>query len=216
MKTEDLVNRLSLDDSRPGRWSPAMALLIAATTACVFALTLSVIWLTPRVDLIPALAAKDHTVLLKFAFAIGVVTAALPIVRDLTAPGRTIGLASTIVLLPFVIAALLGARELIVLPAEELRRLTIDSSWVSCLWQVPVLGLPAFVILAFCARRLAPTNLTRAGAYIGLTAGGIGAMGYALHCHDDSMLFVAVAYTLAIGEMAFVGALLGSRILRWS
>jgi hypothetical protein len=81
---------------------------------------------------------------------------------------------------------------------------------------VPLLSIPAFAILIILARRLAPTNLTRAGAYIGLMAGGFGAAGYALHCGEDSMLFVATAYTLAISEMAVLGALLGPRLLRWT
>ena len=216
MKTEDLLDRLSLNDSWPERWSPSITLPLAAATAGALALILSVALLTPRVDLIAALGGKDHAVLVKFAFALSVVAAAFPIVRNLTAPGRTIGLMSLIVLLPFVVATLLALRELVALPADELRRLTADSSWLSCLWQIPALGFPAFVILALCARRLAPTNLARAGAYIGLMAGGIGALGYALHCHDDSILFVAIAYTLAIGEMSLFGSFLGPRFLRWS
>ena len=87
---------------------------------------------------------------------------------------------------------------------------------LECLWQIPALAIPAFVILTFAVRYLAPTNLIRTGAYMGLVAGGIGAIGYAFHCHDDSVAFVAVSYTLAIAEMTVVGALLGPRILRWT
>ncbi len=216
MKTEDLVTRLSQDEPQPSRWTPATALMIAVMAAFAAALALSFVWLTPRIDLLAVLNARDHTVLLKFFFTFSVVVGALPIVRDLTTPGRSVGTTAIVALLPFFIVALLAVRELAMLPAAELHRVTVDASWVKCLWQVPVLGLPAFAILAFCARRLAPTNLVRAGAYIGLLAGGIGAAGYALHCHDDSMLFVAIAYTLAIAEMAAVGAMLGPRVLRWT
>lgn len=216
MKTEDLVTRLCLDESQPKRWTPATALLIAVMAAFAAAISLSFVWLTPRVDLLAVLDARDYTVLLKFAFTFSVVVAALPIVRDLTTPGRAVGTAVIIALLPFLIITLLAARELAMLPSVELHRLAVDASWAACLWQIPVLGLPAFAIFALCARRMAPTNLNRTGAYIGLLAGGIGAAGYALHCHDDSMVFVAIAYTLAITEMAAVGALLGPRILRWT
>jgi hypothetical protein len=78
------------------------------------------------------------------------------------------------------------------------------------------LGAPALIILASAVRRLAPTDLSRTGAYIGLLAGGIGAAGYALHCHHDSVAFIGIAYTLAILEIALFGALVGPRILRWT
>jgi hypothetical protein len=215
MKTEDLVFRLSQEDPRPKRWAPAQSLTIAIATSVVV-IVFSAVWLAPRADLMTALTANDHTVLWKFVFAFGVVVTALPLVRDLTTPGRATGIASLIALLPFGIVALLAVRELAVLPTTELRQLLSHASWGACLWQVPLLSVPAFAILVVLARRLAPTNLTRAGAYIGLMAGGFGAAGYALHCGDDSMLFVATAYTLAIGEMALLGALLGPRLLRWA
>lgn len=216
MKTEDLVIRLSQEDPRPKRWEPAMALAIAALATGVIVVFFSALWLAPRADLMTALAANDHTVLWKFVFAFGVVVTALPLVRDLTTPGRAAGIASLIALLPFAIVVVLGMRELVVLSETELRQLLSHASWLACLWQVPLLSIPAFAILVVIARRLAPTNLQRTGANIGVMAGGFGAVGYALHCGDDSMLFVATAYTLAIGEMAFLGALLGPRLLRWT
>lgn len=216
MRMEDLVVRLSQEEPRPKRWAPAMALTIAALATSVIVVVFSALWLAPRADLVTALTANDHTVLWKFVFAFGVVVTALPLVRDLTTPGRTAGIASLIALLPFAIVAVLGLRELVMLPRTELRQLLTHASWGACLWQVPLLSIPAFAIFVVLARRLAPTNLRRAGAYIGVMAGGIGAVGYALHCGDDSMLFVATAYTLAIGEMAFLGALLGPRLLRWA
>jgi hypothetical protein len=45
--------------------------------------------------------------------------------------------------------------------------------------------------------------------------GAIGAALYATHCPDDSPLFVAAWYSLAIGFTAAIGALAGSRLLRW-
>ncbi len=53
------------------------------------------------------------------------------------------------------------------------------------------------------------------GAAAGLLAGAIGAALYATHCPDDSPLFVATWYTLAIGFVVGLGALAGSRLLRW-
>jgi hypothetical protein len=54
-----------------------------------------------------------------------------------------------------------------------------------------------------------------AGAVGGLLAGGLGAMLYASHCTDDSPLFVALWYVVAIALVAVVGALAGRLVLRW-
>ena len=57
--------------------------------------------------------------------------------------------------------------------------------------------------------------LAAAGAAAGFLAGAIGAALYATHCPDDSPLFVAAWYSLAIGFVAALGAVAGSRLLRW-
>jgi RNA polymerase sigma factor (sigma-70 family) len=54
-----------------------------------------------------------------------------------------------------------------------------------------------------------------AGAYAGLLSAGFAATLYASQCIDDSPLFVATWYPLAIGLVAAVGALAGSRCLRF-
>ena len=62
------------------------------------------------------------------------------------------------------------------------------------------------------ARRTRPRL---AGAVCGLVAAGIAATFYALHCDDDSPLFVAVWYTLGIGIVTTMSAVIGGRVLRW-
>jgi hypothetical protein len=64
-------------------------------------------------------------------------------------------------------------------------------------------------------RQAAPEHPAFAGAAAGLFAGAIGAACYATHCPDDSPLFVAAWYTLAIGFAAAIGAAAGRRLLRW-
>jgi hypothetical protein len=43
----------------------------------------------------------------------------------------------------------------------------------------------------------------------------LGATVFAMHCTNDSPLFVAIWYTLAIGLTAIVGLLVGQYVLRW-
>jgi len=73
-----------------------------------------------------------------------------------------------------------------------------------------------FAVIAWAVRRFAaPTDLPRTGALVGLLAGGVSAMGYALHCTDDSLPFVALWYGGTIVLCTMAGALLGPRLLRW-
>jgi hypothetical protein len=44
---------------------------------------------------------------------------------------------------------------------------------------------------------------------------GLAATLYASHCSDDSPLFVATWYTIATALVAAIGALAGSRMLRF-
>jgi hypothetical protein len=54
-----------------------------------------------------------------------------------------------------------------------------------------------------------------AGAVAGVLAAALSATLYATHCTDDSPLFVATWYTLAIALVAGIGALAGRRVLRF-
>ena len=215
MKTDDLIADLSRHP--PSRKSRASGALVASAVlvSMIFALTLAILWLKPRADLAVLLIVENHIFLLKLGFTVSVVFGALPIVRDLCIPGRPVRSVSLSTALPFV-----GIMILVLLELSERHtggsERDLDHTWLNCLWQIPALATPAFIILIFAVRRLAPTDFNRTGAYIGLLAGAIGAVGYSLHCHHDSVAFVGIAYTLAIVEMALVGAVLGPRILRWA
>lgn len=184
--------------------------------ALAVVLTVSITWLEPRADLAAGLAAHNDVFVLKLIFTVSVVAAALPVVRNLSVPGRRIRFGSLLAVLPFAVISGLALNELARMPVGDWPHHVGDASWMGCLLQIPALALPAFIILALAVRRLAPTNLPRAGAYVGLLAGAIAAVGYALHCHDDVVAFVAVSYTLAMLEMTLIGALVGPKLLRWN
>jgi hypothetical protein len=84
-----------------------------------------------------------------------------------------------------------------------------------CLTFIPLLAAAPLVAILMALREGAPTNPALAGALGGLLAGAFGAMLYATHCPDDSPLFVAVWYSIAIGFITGLGALAGSRWLSW-
>jgi hypothetical protein len=64
-------------------------------------------------------------------------------------------------------------------------------------------------------RRGAPARPALAGAVAGIAAAGIAATFYVTHCQNDSPLFLAAWYLLATAIVAGIGAIIGSRLLRW-
>ena len=78
-----------------------------------------------------------------------------------------------------------------------------------------ILSLPVTAALLFGLRYGAPTRPMMAGAGAGLLGGAVAASIYISHCPDDSPIFVAAWFTLAIVIATGIGALAGSRVLRW-
>jgi hypothetical protein len=215
-KLDRLAARLSSEDPRPSLFTPTLTLTVAAILALGVVMMVSITWLEPRADLTAGLAAHNHIFVLKLIFTVSVAAAALPVVRNLSVPGRRIRFGSLLAIAPFAVISALALNELARMPVGDWTHHVGDAAWLACLLQIPALAIPAFIILALAVRRLAPTNLPRAGAYVGLLAGAIAAVGYALHCHDDAVAFVAVSYTIAMLEMTLFGALAGPKLLRWN
>ena len=213
-KIEKLAIALSGGDLRPAA-PPWKTLTTAGIAAAAFVVALSVGVLGPRPDLGPALIGHDHIVFAKLLFALAVIAAAMPVVLDLSIPGRRPDRKLLVVVIPFVAIAIFAGLEAVLLPLRAWLLPVEHASWFECLWKIPALAVPAFAVLAWAVRRQAPTNLVRTGAYLGLVSGGIGSLGYALHCHDDSLTFVAIAYSLAVLVMVVLGAVVGPRVLRW-
>jgi hypothetical protein len=105
--------------------------------------------------------------------------------------------------------------EMIAVPRDLWMPRMVGHNMRFCTTFIPLFSLAPLALMLWALRRGAPSHPVRTGAIAGLVAGGIGAAFYAAHCFDDSPLFVAVWYTLAIGFVAGLGALLGSRFLRW-
>lgn len=73
---------------------------------------------------------------------------------------------------------------------------------------------PLVAVLA-ALRAGAPSSPAIAGAVAGPLAGSLAASLYAIHCTDDSPLFVALWYPPPIVLAVLAGAAAGSRVLRW-
>lgn len=86
---------------------------------------------------------------------------------------------------------------------------------IKCLFSVGVLSLIPFGAFLMGLRAGAPSRPDIAGALAGVAAGALAASLYALHCNDDSPLFVGVWYSLAVALVGGSGWFAGRRCLRW-
>ena len=111
------------------------------------------------------------------------------------------------------VAALLA--ELMLVPRSEWMLRLAGVHWYVCVTNMVLLALPMLAALLFGLRLGAPTRPALAGAAAGLFAGALSASLYIAHCPDDSPLFVAAWFALAIAIVAGVGALAGRWLLRW-
>lgn len=212
MKTDNLISALAADNARPvigqGQiWAAATvaAVLVAAT---VFFATLG-----PRPDL-GAAAATLHF-LFKFVVTVTFATSALLVLDRLARPGAG-GLRSLswLALAPALLAAGVAV-ELLLQPAAQWQMLAEGKNSLVCLTYIPLIGLGPLGLFILGLRRGAPTRPGLAGVVAGLVAGGIAASFYAAHCTDDSPLFVATWYTLAICILGAAGGVAGRLFARW-
>jgi len=212
MKTDDLIAALAADApvvSKPiGR-----TMLIAVAAGAVAAGVIFCLVLGVRPDLSAAI--ETPRFLLKCFLTLTLLASALGLIFHIARPGAipdawVMALAVAPVLL--VIAMLV---ELSVVPRHEWMVRLMGTNAVVCMVLIPALSALPLIATLFALRQGAPTNPTLAGAVAGLVAGGIGATLYATHCPDDSPLFIATWYVIAIAIVTFIGALAGARLLRW-
>lgn len=151
----------------------------------------------------------------KLMFPAAIAVAAMWMAARLSRPGARVGFAWIAVAAPFVILWLMAAVTLLnTEPAARVDSI-LGNTWPTCVPEIALLALPAFVATFWAMRGLAPTRLALAGAAGGLMAGGIGAMIYALRCPEMEAPFLAVWYVAGIAANGVAGALLGPRLLRW-
>jgi hypothetical protein len=210
MKTDHLIAALVTDQAqRAGPVGPALGL--AAGVGFALAGILFMLALGPRDDI--AAAATTMRFLFKPALMLALAVAAGMLALRLVRPGTAARPAALGAVAGVLIIAV--AAELLVVPRDAWAARLIGTNAQICLTSIPLLAIAPLAAALYALRRGAPTRPALAGAAAGLLAGGIGAALYATHCTDDSPLFVATWYSLAIALVAIAGALLGTRLLRW-
>jgi len=212
MKTDDLINALSAD-GRSAAMPLDRAWMLAAATAVVLAAIAFFVMLGPRHDI--TVAAQTTRFLFKFVVTTALAGSAWVAIRAASRP-EGIG-PKAVAGLALAPALIVGAiiLELLSIPADQWRTRLVGTNYLLCLTFIPLIGLAPLALFLATLRHGAPARPALAGAVAGLLAGGVAATFYAAHCFDDSPLFVATWYSLAIVLLAVLGAIAGRLVARW-
>lgn len=212
MDTDRLIRALAADgDTRAKPVSWILALALALTVPLSTAMFMMRLGLRPD---LPA-AMRYPFFDLKLIVTLALVIAAVAIVLRLARPGAPLRRSRWLLAIP---AGLLGigvATDLMMPQQSTWSARLMGSNMMVCVTAIPLLAAPILVAALVALRRGAATRPAVAGAFAGLLAGGIAATLYATHCTDDSPLFVMTWYSLAIGAVTAIGALIGARVLRF-
>lgn len=211
--SDPLIARL-VEDLRPvsahavaGRFLAVVALGFVVSAALMIA------WLGVRPDL--SAAAGTAIFWIKAGYTGALALAGIWATEQLARPGHS---GKPPLILGSGIILALGAAAVIdymLAPISARRIMLLGSSALVCPFYIAGLSVPFLVGNIILVRRLAPTNLTLAGAATGLMAGGLGASVYAFHCTEEGVPFLALWYTAGVAVVVCVGAALGKRLLRW-
>jgi hypothetical protein len=211
MKTEHLIDMLArgVEPAERPRWARRLALTLLAGLA--ISVGLVVVGFGVRADI----GAARMPIMMKAMFSAAAAAAMLPLAVRLMRPGRPLGWRVGAILV-FVGVCAFATWVALMGEAPE-RRLDawLGGGFPWCLVLVPLLAAPSAALLVWLMRAFAPTQLTLTGAAIGALSGGVGAMAYSMYCPIDSVAFVTTWYVVAIALCAALGAVIGSRLLRW-
>jgi len=211
MKTEELIRALAADGSQPVR-PIGHTLWRALATGALLSTALFLLLLHPRLDIGRAISTVRFDFKLLVVACLAVASAIF--LGYVALPASSARQRWLLYLAPVLLAGGVVI-ELATTPAASWSERLIGHNAVHCLSLIPLLALPSLACLFFALRRAAPLRPPLAGATAGLMSGGVGGVLYALTCPDDSPLFVATWYTIAIGMVATGSAFGGGRWLRW-
>ncbi len=213
MKTEDLISLLSTNVEPVDHRRIARNVGMAVAAGAVVAVATVFFLLGPRADLTTAGSLVPPLLKVAFTFII-LVPASVYLIR-LARPGGERRSSAALVALPFIAVMLLVAASLQFAPGSHWTGKVFGDEWLECLISIPLIAIVPFAVLVWTVRQMAPTNLTRTGAIVGLVAGCLSATGYALHCAEDSLPFFALWYGGTIALCSYAGWKLGPNLLHW-
>jgi hypothetical protein len=213
MKTDDLIKALAADTGTHKRpISQTIALAIA--TGCIVSAAFLIGHLGVRTGLVETVMQSWHLVI-KIAFTLALAIPAYFIVQRAARPdGEAQSLWPLLAIAPAILLAAVGF-EYVTGANDNVSDVIMSPNWSVCVIHIPVLSMAPLAAVLYALKQGAPANPALAGAFGGLFSAALGSVLYATFCDADNPMFVAVWYTVGILAMTALGALLGSRLLRW-
>ena len=212
MDTEQLIRSLAADNSHRAR-PVGYVLMLALLAAAPVSLLIFFAELGVRPDIMTAM--KNPFFDLKFAVTLALAISAIAVALHLSRPEASLRGFGWYLLIPagLLVAGISG--EMMMPQRAPMMTRLVGNNSKFCMTFIPVISLPLLLGALMGLRHGAPARPALSGAIAGLVSAGLAATLYASHCTDDSPLFVAFWYTLATALVAGVGALVGSRVLRY-
>jgi hypothetical protein len=212
METEQLIRTLAADNMHRAR-PVGLVLTLALLAAAPISLTMFFAILGMRPDVMTAM--RNPFFDMKFVVTLALAISAIAVSLHLSRPEASLRGWGWLLLIPAGVLALEIGGEMMMPQRLPMMTRLIGSNSRVCMMAIPLLSLPLLAAALVGLRRGAPTRPAVAGAIAGMLSAGLAATLYASHCTDDSPLFVATWYTIATALMATIGALVGSRVLRF-
>jgi hypothetical protein len=212
MDTDQLIKTLAADNAHRPR--PVSSVL---TLALLAAAPVSILMFMAELGVRPDVMTAMHNPFfdLKFAVTLALAAAAITISLHLSRPEASLRGFIWLLAVPagLLVAGISG--EMMMPQRLPMMTRLVGSNSRVCMTAVPLLSLPLLAASLIGLRHGAPARPALAGAMAGLLSAGLAATLYAAHCPDDSPLFVATWYSIATALVTAIGALLGSKVLRF-
>ncbi|WP_454618034.1 NrsF family protein [Bradyrhizobium cenepequi] len=212
MDTDQLIRTLAADNTQ--RAQPVgFVLMLALLAAAPISMLMFFTELGVRPDVMTAM--RNPFFDLKFAVTLALAASAIAVSLHLSRPEASLRGFGWWLLVPagLLVAGISG--EMMMPQRAPMMTRLVGNNSRACLISIPLMSLPLLAAALFGLRHGAPARPAVAGAIAGLVAAGLAATLYASHCTDDSPLFVATWYTIGTALVAAIGALIGSKVLRY-
>ena len=213
MKTDELISLLAADTAPVPRTTASKQIATAMAVGIPLAILTMLLTMGARPDLAQATGLPMFW--MKVLGPATVACAGFATLARLARPGVGARVGEIAIALPVLLVWLLAIAAYAGAPPSERAAMVWGQTWRICTLSIVMISLPIFGATFLALRRLAPTQLARAGACAGVLSGAAGAAIYAFRCPETALPFMAVWYVAGIAVTAAIGASFGPRLLRW-
>lgn len=212
MDTDQLIRTLAADNARPPQ-PVGVVLALTLLAAAPLSIAMFFMMLGVRHDVMTAMHNPFFD--LKFVVTLALAISAMIVSLHLSRPEGLLRGWGLLLLIPVGILVAGIASEMMLPQRLPMMTRLVGHNSRTCMTAIPLMSLPLLAGSLIGLRHGAPSRPAVAGAIAGMMSAGLAATLYASHCTDDSPLFVITWYSIATAAVAAIGALAGSRVLRY-